>query len=365
MIRTVLSFDGGGVRGAISVAFLQAIEKALGSGRDSTLASRIDLAGGTSTGAIIAGAVALGYSAGDIHEFYMKLAPRIFKRSKMRIPGIQSVFDAARLKDEIFGICGNRTLETEDLQTGFALVMKRMDTGSPWILSNNPNARYWNDPGDGSYLGNRYYRLADLIRASTAAPHYFQPQAIRIVDGEPPGLFVDGGVTPHNNPSFALLQLVTIPNHGFSWPVGADKLRIISVGTGSFRDRLDARRAKRLPAVGLAIKALAGMITDGQNQTLSIMQLLGTARTSWEINSEVGDLDGFLLPKEPLFDFIRYDVRLETEWLRTNLGLNINAKDVERVRQMDNPDMISLAYEIGVAAAEKYVKDEHFVDPGE
>lgn len=358
-VKTILSFDGGGVRGVISIAFLQRIEELLKADAGIPLTQQIDLVGGTSTGAIIAGALALGHSSDDIRSFYHDLAPRIFKKSRMRIPGIQSVFDAAKLKEEIVEICGDRTLDSADLQTGFALVMKRVDTGSPWILSNNPKSAFWETPEDGSYLGNRHYRLSDLIRASTAAPHYFQPQPIQIVTNETPGLFVDGGVTPHNNPALAFLQMTTIPELGYGWPVGVDNMRIISVGTGSFRPRLDAKRANRMPAAGLAVRALAGMIADGQNQALLMMQALGRPAIRWHINSEIGDMTGYQLGDRPLFEFVRYDVMLDRQWLRETLGLNLTENQVERLRQMDNPDMISLAYEIGQAAAADMVKLEH------
>lgn len=268
-MKTILSLDGGGVRGAITVAFLERIERMLGSNEG--LARRIDLAGGTSTGAIIAGAVALGYSASELRDFYLRLAPRIFRRSFLRLPGVQSKFDSEVLKRELVRVCGDRRLDTPDLLTGFALVMKRMDTGSAWIVANNPRSAYWDDPEDGRYHGNRHYRLADLIRASTAAPHYFAPEPIQIAAGEPPGLFVDGGVTPHNNPALALLQMVTIPAHGYEWETGADKLRIISVGTGSFRESLSSRKARWMTSASLAISALKGMINDGQKQVMTMM----------------------------------------------------------------------------------------------
>lgn len=358
-MKTIFSFDGGGVRGAISVAFLKRIEELMGTKGSDPLARRIDLAGGTSTGAIIAGALALGYSAADIRDFYLDLAPRIFVKSRFRIPGLQSVFDGARLKAEIMQVCGDRTLDSPDLLTGYALVMKRMDTGSAWILSNNPKSKFWNDPADGSFRGNRHYRLADLIRASTAAPHYFQPEPMRVVETEPPGLFVDGGVTPHNNPSLALLQLVTLPELGYSWPTGREKLRIVSVGTGSFRPRLSPQRAKSLPAAALAVRALSGMIADAGNQTLLMMQALGHAVQPWQINSEIGDMAGFNLVDKPLFEFVRYDVVLEKDWLADHLGLRISQSKVEELRQMDNPRVINLAYEIGEAAAEAQVKLAH------
>lgn len=358
--RTILAFDGGGVRGAFSVAFLERIEALMGAGPGQPLAQKVDLAGGTSTGAIISGALALGYSAADIREFYLGLAPRIFRKSRFRVPGFQSVFDAAVLKQEILKICGDRRMDSEDLLCGYALVMKRMDTGSAWVVSNNPAGRFWDDPADGSYIGNRHYRLADLIRASTAAPHYFQPHAISVVENDPPGLFVDGGVTPHNSPALAFLQLVTIPGYGYRWATGEDRLRIISVGTGGFRSRLEQGQARRLPAGILALRALAGLVQDSQVQTLTLMQMMGRPIVPQVINSEIGDMEGYLLPQAPLFEFLRYDIRLEEDWLRDTLDVIVAPKDLVRMRQMDNPDIVADAYAIGKIAAEKLVLPEHF-----
>ncbi len=61
--KRVLALDGGGVRGALTVAFLERIETLLSErdGKDSPLGDYFDLVGGTSTGAVIAGALALGY----------------------------------------------------------------------------------------------------------------------------------------------------------------------------------------------------------------------------------------------------------------------------------------------------------------
>ena len=64
-----------------------------------------------------------------------------------------------------------------------------MDTGSPWILTNNPRSPYWEtkapDPEeDPGYIGNRYYKLGTLVRASTAAPHFFDPEIVQILAEE-------------------------------------------------------------------------------------------------------------------------------------------------------------------------------------
>ena len=361
--KNILSLDGGGVRGAFSVAFLERMESIYreqpGAREPMLLADHFDLIGGTSTGAIIGTCLALGSTAREIKDFYFQLTPRVFRRSRWRIAGLQARFDSQALEQEIARVIGDRTLDTAELRTRLAIVMKRMDTGSAWVVSSNPNSRYWNDPADGSYIGNRHFRLASLVRASTAAPYYFAPEEISIVAAQTPGLFVDGGVSPHNNPALALLQVATIPAYGFSWPTGADRLRIISIGTGSFRSRLDPRVAGRMTAASLAVKALMTLVSDGSAQALTLMQILGRTHTPWTINTEVGDLRGVLLGSEPLFTFERYDVVLEKDWLRDELGLSFAESRVEQLQEMDRPENVSPLYEIGQAAAEKFMKPQH------
>ena len=242
--KRVLALDGGGVRGVLSVAFIERIEKLIADKnvqKPLRLCDHFDLIGGTSTGAIIGTALALGLDIAKIKDFYFKLAARVFRRTWFRVKPFQSVFNSQSLKQEINRIIGDRRLDSADILTNIAIVTKRMDTGSAWIVTNNPRSKYWNDPMDGSYIGNRHYRLADLVRASTAAPYYFAPHQIQIVSGDPPGLFVDGGVSPHNNPALAMFEVATIPAYGFGWPVGAENLLVVSVGTGSRRSRLTSR----------------------------------------------------------------------------------------------------------------------------
>jgi len=364
-LKRILALDGGGVRGALSVAFVARMEKLIVESRNDLQSARLcdnfDLIGGTSTGAVIGTALALGFDADDIKKFYFHLAARVFRRSLFRLRLFQSVFDSKTLKEEIDRLIGDRRLDSSDIRTNLAIVTKRMDTGSAWIVTNNNNAKFWNDPEDGSYIGNRHYRLADLVRASTAAPYYFAPHQIQIVNGEPPGLFVDGGVSPHNTPALALFQIATIPAYGFGWPVGEKNLLIISVGTGTRRDRMSYARARFMPALGLAIEALKSIVKDSSSQALTLMQVLGRSDTPWTINSEIGDLRGVSLAGQPLFTFQRYDVWLEREWLRKELGITLSESRVAALDMMDNAESIPILYEIGCAAAEKFVQVEHLM----
>ena len=92
-----------------------------------------------------------------------------------------------------------------------------------------------------------------------------------------------------------------------------------------------------------------------------MMQTLGHTDTPWTINSELGDLRDVLLPPKPLFTFERYDVRLEQNWLEEELGFSLDEPVVESLRMLENAAAIPLSYEIGQAAAEKFIKPEHLL----
>jgi hypothetical protein len=367
--KRLLALDGGGVRGAISVAFLERIEAVLEErlGREIRLGDWFDLVGGTSTGSVIAGALALGYRAKDVKDFYLRLAPRVFKRPFWRIMGLQAKFDATALRQEIDTIVGDRMLGSTDLITGLGVITKRMDTGSPWIITNNPAAPYWETaaakPGDSKRpsTGNRYYRLANLVRASTAAPFYFDPELLEIVEGEPHGLFVDGGVTPHNNPSLILFLMTILKRYGINWQTGTDKLTVVSIGTGSYRDTFVPDQIGLGRTAKIAFRALTSLMNDAQSFILLQMQYLGECLTPWVINSELGTLEGDGPHQGKLFRFMRYDVRLEAPWLKENLGVDVSAAEAARLRIMDDPSIIQAIYELASIAAAKQVKPEHWL----
>jgi hypothetical protein len=361
--KRLLALDGGGVRGVITVAFLERMEAVLAAheGRAVRLGDWFDLVGGTSTGAVIAGALALGHTTKELNHFYLERAPLALRRPFWRVMGLQAKFGARGLRREIERVVGERTLDSEELVTGLCVLAKRMDTGSPWIVTNNPRAPYWETPADNSYIGNRHYRLANLVRASTAAPAYFDPELLPIVDGAMDGLFIDGGVTPHQNPALALFLMTQLKAYGLCWPAGPDRLLAVSIGTGSYRTQLTAAAARRFRAIGLAFWALAGLIGDSAGLVLALMQWFGECPAPWPINSEVGDLRDDSPPGGKLFRFLRYDVQLDAPWLAEVIDLKLSDRDVTRVRRMDDTGTIPLAYEIGRRAAERQVKAEHLL----
>jgi len=360
--KRILSLDGGGVRGAATIAFLGKLEAEISEieGRPTRLGEWFDLIGGTSTGAIIASALALGYRASELNDFYRQLAPRIFKRSYFRLFGWQAKFDARRLMEELTAVIGQRTLDSEDLLTGLCVVLKRMDTGSAWIVTNNPRSAFWETPSDNSFIGNRHLSIANLVRASTAAPSFFDPELIEISKGQE-GLFIDGGLTPHNNPALVMLMVALLPAYGLNWKLGVENLTIVSVGTGSFRATMKPLEAARLSAIGLAIRSLAAMISEGQQLVLTLMTYLGQSPVPWPINSEIGDLGKVVAQTGNLFRFLRYDIRLEEKWLQDSLGETVSADVLKGLRMMDNPASMPMLYELGRKAAECQIKRSDLV----
>jgi uncharacterized protein len=365
--KRILSLDGGGVRGIISVAFLLRIEKLLRErfGQETRLGDHFDCIGGTSTGAIIACGLALGHSADQLKDFYMQEARLAFQRRRWVLPLLQSKFDDRMLRQQIEKVVGSRTLDTEDLITGFCLIAKRMDTGSPWIISNDPRAPFWEDAPD--HIGNRHYPLANIVRASTAAPHYFDPELLPILPDSANragtstfGLFVDGGVSPYNNPALALFQLTTFKAFGIRWPTGVDRLGIVSVGTGTYRERVDPEGLGLGANLKLAFHALQSMMRDSEAQALTLLQWMGESPQPWIINSEIGTLAEESPPGGKLFHLLRYDVHLEENWLKSELGVSVTPERLLRWRQMDDASFVDALFEIGGLAAERQVRLEHW-----
>jgi len=230
--KRLLALDGGGLMGLISIGYLCQIEKQLreasGEGPEFRLRDYFDYFGGTSTGAIIASALALGRSATEIREFYLKHGARMFTQASLWMQ-LRSGFSHKYNHDYLAGLLQQEFTDQTilDLQTSGALrpdqhlmvVLRNAQNDSTWPLSTNPDDRY-NDAERPNC--NRHIPLWQIIRASTAAPSFFQPERIKFPDGSAFS-FVDGGLTPHNNPAWKLFQMATLPEYRLGWEKGVDR----------------------------------------------------------------------------------------------------------------------------------------------
>ena len=369
--KRILSIDGGGVRGAIAIAFLQRMEAVLREryGRpDMVLSDYFDLIGGTSVGSIIAAGLALGRSADDVAATFDVMGPRMFRSAGFRIPLIQARFAPRRMEGLLQETFGDITLGSAPWRSGFAAVSKRVDTGSSWLITNCPRAKYWDGSPDEAHLPpaerktvpNSRYPLAKVIQSSAAAPIYFDMVRLEVAAGDP-GVFFDGAMTPHNNPALQLAMAALAPPYGLGWQAGADNLLIVSVGAGGPRPRKPEWVNGRAPSLIKALHALISMSYDTSELGLAMLQWLGHSPNPWIINSEVGALAG-MRPggAAPLWTVIRYDALLEPKWLDRELGLRFEGKAMAKLLRMDDDRQIPQLHEIGASAAARQVVPDHF-----
>ncbi len=362
--KRILALDGGGVRGILTLQYLKRIEDLLrkrgGNDPDFRLSHYFDLIGGTSTGSIIATGLALGWAVEKLERLYNELSEKVFRRSVWRRGILQAKFPRTPLMKALVEQFGDRTLDSGDLQTGLMVMTKRLDSGSPWPLMNNPRGRYFNpEELKGTATPNKDFLLREIVRASTAAPHYFNPERL-CIGKSTEGAFVDGGVSPHNNPALQLLLMATTEGFGLKWPMGVDQLLLVSVGTGAQEIRRPAREVMEMSSAKVSVQALMSLMDDCDAMNQTMLQWMSRSPTAWKIDREIGDLRGDVLGGKELFSYLRYNVVLDRDWLLGNLGIDLKASDIQGLQAMDQPkNMKKLAY-LGATASHIQIHSDHF-----
>ncbi len=242
------------------------------------------------------------------------------------------------------------------------VVAKRFDTGSIWPLHNNPRGKFFEAPEHEPHAKpNKDLLLRDVIRASCAAPHYFEPETIEIAQGTP-GAFIDGGVSPYNNPSLLLLMFVLLEGYGINWSMGQDRLLIVSLGTGYLESRMKAEEVMKMAPTTMIVRSFSSVLMDASVQAQTLLQWLAHSPNRREIDMEVGSLAGDSLGGSKLATYVRYDIPIDPEWLQRELDIAISAEQAAEVFAMDRFKNARLLTAIGAGAAERQVIPEHF-DP--
>jgi hypothetical protein len=362
--KRILALDGGGIRGILTLQFLQTIESLIKKrfGDNTLLCDYFDLIGGTSTGSIIAAGLACGMTVGALQDLYKNIGDKVFQQGGFGkvLPDwtqgkLAPKFPSGPLQAELDRQLGaDTTLDSAKIRTGLMIMTKRLDTGSPWPLNNAGHGKYAAQDGA--------LRLTQVVRASTAAPTYFAPEAIAIHarDGSVvDGAFVDGGVTPFNDPALQLLMLAALQGHGFTWPTGKDRLLIVSIGTGQYKQPRSAKAVISDPAALQGIAALQSLMDDCERMNRAQLQWLTNCLTPWIIDRAIGDMKLDSQSGPQLATYVRYNAILEQEWLKTELGVDLAADKLEQIRKMDDPSNMNDLADLGRKAAAKQVKPEH------
>ena len=362
----LLALDGGGIRGVMTLRVLAAIEtllqRALERDDRFVLADYFDYIGGTSTGAIIATCLSLGWRVDRIAAFYETSGAEMFDRANV-LKRFRYKFEDEKLALMLQREFGpTTTLGDAQLRTLLLLVMRNATTDSPWPLSNNPRAKY---NAAGRDDGNLQLPLWQLVRASTAAPTYFPPETIDV--GTHRFVFVDGGVTMYNNPAFQLFLMSTLAQYEACWPVGEKEMLLVSIGTGTSPRANEDLQPGEMNLLYNAGSIPSALMFAASNEQDFLCRVFGRTLCGDELDGEVGDMmappgalpggrvPGPVHPK--LFTYVRYNAELTRAGLDV---LNLRGIVPEHVQAMDSTDYIRELRDVGDAVASHKVRREHF-----
>jgi uncharacterized protein len=355
--KRLLALDGGGIRGALTVEILAALEDLLrretGAGDDFVLADWFDYVGGTSTGAIIAAGLADGMPVSRLRLLYEERGEEMFDRAFI-LRRFSYKYDSTRLKGLLQTTLGaDKTLGDPRLRTLLMMVLRNASTDSPWPLSNAPGAKY-NDRDRPDC--NLDLPLWQLVRASTAAPTYFPAEAIDV--GSRSFVFVDGGLTTYNDPALQLFLMATLPEYGLGWPTGERNLLLVSVGTGTAPKADDHLRPDDMNLLYNAASVPAALMAASLHQQDMLCRVLGRCVFGPHLDREVGTLVDTPGGLEPRFmTYVRYCPELTRDGL-DRLGLP--GIEPSRVQRLDSVRSIAELQQVGRAYAEAHVRRAHF-----
>ncbi|RRT63818.1 hypothetical protein B296_00009199 [Ensete ventricosum] len=272
---TILSIDGGGIRGIIPATILSFLESELQKldGEDARIADYFDVISGTSTGGLVTAMITAPddnnrplFAAKDIKSFYLEHSPKIFPQIGGLLAAVRRTFQAlwgpkyngkylhSLIKEKLGGVRLHQTLTNVIIPT---FDIKQLH---PIIFSSYERRR------------NLGVRLSDICIGTTAAPtylpaHYFETECSK---GSTRGFhLVDGGVAA-NNPALVAVGEVTKELHKknpdyFPYkPMDYRKILLISLGTGSAKveGKFSAKRASKWGVLGWLLNSGSNPLFD-------------------------------------------------------------------------------------------------------
>jgi predicted acylesterase/phospholipase RssA len=222
----ILCLDGGGAKGFYTLGVLREIEALI----NCPLHKRFDLIYGTSTGAIIAALIALGYEVDEIHSLYKEHVPTV---TGARDP------DAKSKALETLGtkVFGERRFDA--VKTGIGIVATRWVIERPMIFKGDIAQAHGRS---GTFVPGFGCTIADAVQASCSAYPFFNRKIVTTAAGDRIEL-IDGGYCA-NNPTLYAIADAVVPLQ-----ISRPNLRVVSVGVGAYpepKPSLKMRWAKKL-----------------------------------------------------------------------------------------------------------------------
>jgi patatin-like phospholipase/acyl hydrolase len=214
MAYRILSLDGGGIRGTLTIRLIEHLTE-----KYPDFIDNVDLIAGTSTGGILALLLASGQPPKHVREMYQELGAKVFVKRPFDLPFDQLVeaeYSGKPLRDLITEVIGEITLG--DLKK--KVLISSFDLDNEVIKPGNPRtwkAKFFHnfDPQDVDFNE----KVVDIAARTSAAPTYFP-----IYQG-----YVDGGVVA-NNPTMCAVAQALQPDTGKQ---KLSDLVVLSLGCGN------------------------------------------------------------------------------------------------------------------------------------
>jgi uncharacterized protein len=278
----ILSLDGGGIRGLMTALWLTRLEEKLGV----PLRERFDLIAGTSTGAILACALASGIPASAIAELYRKRGRDIFPGAPARLwsrverlatEGFSAPkYSDAGLEDVLKSTF--RDLRIADVQhTTLLVTAYDVFKRKPEIFKSNK-------------ASHRPLKLWEVAKASSSAPSYFPAHVLEYEGAKHP--LVDGGVVANNPTACAIAEGIVLSRN-----TGAklEDFVVASFGTGQNTRPIAIDEARKWGALEWAFP-IVDVLMDGAADATSYIacQLIPEKRYfrfQTELDKAYDDLD--------------------------------------------------------------------------
>jgi uncharacterized protein len=210
-ICRILALDGGGAKGFYTLGVLKEIEGML----KCPLYKRFDLVFGTSTGAIIASLIALGYDVEYIHSLYNKYVPTVMA-AKTACSRSEAL---SKLAEEVFA---DRSFE--DVKTGIGVVTAKWLIEKPMIFKGSVAQAHGRK---GTFKPGFGVSIADAVQASCSAYPFFNRKVITTSMGDKVEL-IDGGYCANNPTLYAIADAIVALRKE------PKDIRVVNVGVGVY-----------------------------------------------------------------------------------------------------------------------------------
>ncbi|HAB61772.1 MAG TPA: hypothetical protein DCE48_13940 [Lachnospiraceae bacterium] len=264
MSTTILSIDGGGMKGIVSALVLIELEDILKkyTGANTVyLVDYFDLIAGTSTGSILAALLLCPndcnrpkYTASDALNLYLTKGKTMFQTNplhKLRTLGglIGPKYKNKALVAELNSYFGS--VKTAELLKPCLLTSYNMTTRDSLFFNSLSSLK----------SEDRNFNLADAVLASTAAPTFFPPSCIKSYNSCEDCL-VDGGVFANNPSLCALIEALKLER-----TKNINDTMVLSIGNVYSAKSYDYNKVKHWGAINWAFPLL-DVLMDASEQTV-------------------------------------------------------------------------------------------------